>query len=167
MRKSTSTIAVVLVACLAVLAASCSKPQKKSRTAAVQPVAVQPAKPAVERFSYEFTGFKYKSWNVAAVKSQIAGVAAELPAKIRAVSSNSKVMVYGHADKSGPETAYKDKPGNENISLRRAQAVVDYLVKTYGLKASMFTVVGKGSQELKTPEKPFDKSNRRVEIVSE
>jgi len=53
---------------------------------------------------------------------------------------NSNIEVAGHTDADGEDAA------NQALSEKRAQAVVDYLVKS-GLPASRFTAVGYGSTQ--------------------
>jgi len=155
-------LSLIVIAGLAFTLVSCKKPAPNPATASrVSQQAAQTARP----FSFEFDGFRYKSWDISPIMSQLKEAASDLPVKLKSVSSNSKITVYGHADKSGPENAYRDKPGNVNISQKRAQAVVNYLVKNFGLDAGQFIVIGKGSSELKNPSRPYDKVNRRVQIV--
>lgn len=61
-------------------------------------------------------------------------------AQVMKANPNVKVNVVGNADKTGSESI------NMEISKRRAQSVVDHLVKIYGISASRFNVVAKGSQ---------------------
>ena len=51
------------------------------------------------------------------------------------------VNVEGHTDNVGPETY------NQQLSQRRAQAVVDMLVNTYGIEASRLTALGFGESQ--------------------
>jgi len=76
-----------------------------------------------------------------------------------------KFVVEGHTDAMG-NTAY-----NKNLSLNRAQAVVNYL-KDKGVDEKRFTISGKGDTELKhTMCRPAENceawknlQNRRVEF---
>jgi len=70
------------------------------------------------------------------------------------------IEVAGHTDADGEGTA------NQVLSEKRAQAVVDYLVKA-GLPASRFTAVGYGSsQPIATNETDDGKAqNRRIEFL--
>lgn len=52
---------------------------------------------------------------------------------------------------------------NKHLSLRRAEAVKRYLVSK-GVDATRLDTVGYGSEQLLTPDRPEDPSNRRVEI---
>ena len=74
--------------------------------------------------------------------------------------STGRVRIVGHTDPSG------DAGATRRLSLRRAQAVRDYLVSTYGFDRARFTVEGKGNDE---PVAPNDtpsgrRANRRVEL---
>lgn len=73
---------------------------------------------------------------------------------------NATIEIAGHTDSDGEEAA------NQALSERRAQAVVDYLVRA-GLPASRFTPIGYGSaQPLAGNESEDGKAqNRRIEFV--
>ena len=68
------------------------------------------------------------------------------------------IEIAGHTDATG-EAGY-----NRKLSERRAQAVIDFLVKTFGFQVSRFRSVGYGEDELKDPLAPEAAVNRRVEI---
>jgi OOP family OmpA-OmpF porin len=71
--------------------------------------------------------------------------------------SGSEVRIVGHADASGtPEV-------NQQLSVKRAEAVKDYLVQK-GADPSMLVIVGLGSKDLANPANPTAAENRRVEI---
>jgi OOP family OmpA-OmpF porin len=72
----------------------------------------------------------------------------------------SNIEVAGHTDSDG------DNAGNQALSEKRAQAVMDYLVKA-GLPASRFTAIGYGStQPVATNDTDEGKAhNRRIEFV--
>jgi len=65
--------------------------------------------------------------------------------------------VEGHTDAKGTE-AY-----NQNLSLKRANAVVDYMTQQ-GIEADRLKAEGKGFAELLVPKKPLAMENRRVRI---
>jgi NitT/TauT family transport system substrate-binding protein len=52
--------------------------------------------------------------------------------------SNSRIRVEGNTDNTG------NYDSNVSLSKKRAQAVVDYLVKEYGMNKNRFIVVGNG-----------------------
>jgi len=68
-----------------------------------------------------------------------------------------EVRVVGHADASGTPEA------NQQLSIKRAEAVKEYLVQK-GADPSMLVVVGLGSKDLANPKDPTAAENRRVEI---
>lgn len=72
-----------------------------------------------------------------------------------------KVQVDGHTDSTGPD-AY-----NQNLSERRAKAVVKYLVDTVGVSANRLTAVGHGESKPAFPNdtKANRSKNRRVEFT--
>ena len=71
--------------------------------------------------------------------------------------SGGEIRVVGHADASGTPEA------NQQLSIKRADAVKDYLVQK-GADPAMLVVVGLGSKELANPNNPTAAENRRVEI---
>jgi outer membrane protein OmpA-like peptidoglycan-associated protein len=71
--------------------------------------------------------------------------------------AKSRFMVAGHTDAKG-SAQY-----NKQLSLRRAQAVKQFLVAK-GMDGSRLDTVGYGSEKLLNPDHPEDSSNRRVEI---
>jgi len=87
--------------------------------------------------------------------------AAQLKQLRSALTSESllkdRFMVAGHTDASG-SAQY-----NQQLSIRRAEAVKRYLVDN-GVGAERLLAVGYGSEHLALPDRPEDPSNRRVEI---
>jgi outer membrane protein OmpA-like peptidoglycan-associated protein len=75
--------------------------------------------------------------------------------------STGAVRIIGHMDDTG------DADANRRLSLRRAQAVRDYLVSSYGFDPTRFTVEGKGSDEPVAPNNTASgrHANRRVELL--
>ncbi len=73
---------------------------------------------------------------------------------------NLHLVIVGHTDASGNEAF------NRDLSLRRAQAVADYL-KEKGLPGATFEVIGKGSAEPISDNGTREgrQKNRRVEIL--
>lgn len=77
----------------------------------------------------------------------------------RELSSISAVTLEGHTDGVGGADY------NRALSLRRAQAVRDFLQGSQELKGKPLRVVGKGASELANPSNPEDGINRRVRVV--
>lgn len=73
--------------------------------------------------------------------------------------SGFRFLVAGHTDSAG-SAAY-----NRDLSKRRAQAVVEYLIATFPIDPNRLVSVGFGESRLKTPEDPRAALNRRVEIL--
>ena len=71
-----------------------------------------------------------------------------------------EVQITGHTDRVGT-VAYNDR-----LSLNRAEAVRDMLIKR-GLRASFIRAVGRGEREplIPTPDEQPEPRNRRVEII--
>ncbi|MCG6858156.1 MAG: OmpA family protein [Salaquimonas sp.] len=74
--------------------------------------------------------------------------------------AGSRIVVAGHTDAAGSD-AY-----NENLSLRRARAVYDFLVNYAGVNADRLIPEGYGERLLKFPDAPQSGQNRRVEIIN-
>ena len=71
-----------------------------------------------------------------------------------------EVQITGHTDTVGPQA------DNDRLSLERARAVQDMLVKN-GLHAKFIRAVGRGERELlkPTPDETPEEENRRVEVI--
>lgn len=69
-------------------------------------------------------------------------------------------LLAGHTDLSGSHDH------NLELSLARAVAVRDYLLKKWPIDSRTLYVAGFGPDYLRTPERPYDAVNRRVEIVA-
>ncbi len=68
--------------------------------------------------------------------------------------------IFGHTDAAG--TAQY----NQALSERRAEAVRDYLVASFGIKSETLLAVGYGFERLKDRSHPRADENRRVQIVN-
>jgi outer membrane protein OmpA-like peptidoglycan-associated protein len=69
-------------------------------------------------------------------------------------------QIAGHTDDVGtPEY-------NQDLSERRAKAVVTHLVSFYGIAADRLKPVGYGKTRLVDPKDPKNAANRRVEIIN-
>ncbi len=77
---------------------------------------------------------------------------------IRLTEGTVLVVVEGHTDAKG-RASYNDR-----LSLRRAQAVRQFLVVEGKVPAKVQTVQGKGSKELLDKSDPFNSRNRRVQF---
>lgn len=67
--------------------------------------------------------------------------------------------IEGHADPRGSDAL------NAELSKRRADSVVTYLVREHGIPPERLEAVGKGSTELLNTRDPTAPENRRVTIV--
>jgi outer membrane protein OmpA-like peptidoglycan-associated protein len=73
-----------------------------------------------------------------------------------------RFRIEGHTDTVG------DPASNMALSERRAQAVRDYVVRTYGVDPSRLVAVGLGETQLRiaTPPHVPEARNRRVQVVN-
>lgn len=111
-------------------------------------------KPAI-RYSLPASSFKLGSAELPSLlKKQLDVFASVLRTKKNA---ERQVRIVGHADASGAPQA------NQALSLKRAEAVRDYLVAK-GTDAGLLVTEGVGATEPKNPAKPLADENRRVEI---
>jgi outer membrane protein OmpA-like peptidoglycan-associated protein len=69
-----------------------------------------------------------------------------------------KIVIEGHTDASG-STQY-----NQQLSMRRAEAIKQYLFYKYGIERDRLVVSGKGEYSPLNGQDPFAAINRRVEI---
>ena len=114
-------------------------------------------KPAI-RYSLPAASFKLGSAELPEIlKKQLDVFAMVLRGK---KDSSRQIHVVGHADASGtPEV-------NQELSVKRAQAVKEYLVRK-GADPALLVVVGDGSKNPANPGNPMAPENRRVEIGSQ
>ena len=111
-------------------------------------------KPAV-RYSLPASSFKVGSAELPELLKKQLDVFAEV---LRGKKGTARqIRVVGHADASGTPEA------NQTLSVKRAEAVKDYLVQK-GADSSILTVVGQGSSDPVNPSNPMAPENRRVEI---
>ncbi len=78
----------------------------------------------------------------------------------RPALKSSRIEIAGHTDSVG------DSGYNQRLSVRRAQAVVDYLVNRNALDRNRLSAVGWGESQLLPGETPDSAANRRVEILN-
>lgn len=71
-----------------------------------------------------------------------------------------RFQIAGHTDSVGSEAA------NQGLSQRRAQAVTDYLVATFGVDRARLQSVGYGESKLLDAANPTSGINRRVEVTN-
>jgi flagellar motor protein MotB len=118
------------------------------------------------KFKREIRGFGYKSseTGMPEVQGNIKTVLSAVMPLIQKLPDTARVQIIGHADGSGPEDPTGDKPGNIAISRDRAEAVLDFIVKTYKVDRSRFEIVAKGSSEPRNKANPRAAENRRVVI---
>lgn len=73
-------------------------------------------------------------------------------------AAGQQVVIEGHTDASG-SAAY-----NEELSIRRAQAVKRYLVRKHNVSPEQLIAVGKGETQLLPDRDPRNGMNRRVQF---
>lgn len=73
--------------------------------------------------------------------------------------AGASFRIEGHADPTGGEEY------NLDLSRRRAESVVDYLVRQHGIAPDKLQPVGKGASELLNKRNVVAPENRRVTIV--
>ncbi|HEX2891248.1 OmpA family protein [Vineibacter terrae] len=81
-------------------------------------------------------------------------------AEVFKLNPSDRFLIEGHTDTTGGE-AY-----NRNLSERRAQAVINYLVSQHGLSRDRFEGRGLGSSKLLLPNDPTNGRNRRVQVLN-
>ena len=74
---------------------------------------------------------------------------------------NVQFIIEGHTDGSGSDQY------NLELSRKRADAVIKYLVDNSRLDPSRFAARGKGRRELLNPDDPSSRENRRVVWISQ
>ena len=74
--------------------------------------------------------------------------------------ADAQFEINGHTDPSGKADH------NKALSLKRAKAVSDFLIKSYAVKSMRLVVHGYGEEYLKNVLEPQAAENRRVEIIA-
>jgi OmpA-OmpF porin, OOP family len=111
-------------------------------------------KPAV-KYSLPASSFKVGSAELPELLKKQLDVFAEV---LRSKKGTARqIKVTGHADASGSPEA------NQQLSIKRAEAVKEYLVSK-GADPSMLMISGQGSKDPANPANPLAPENRRVEI---
>lgn len=100
----------------------------------------------------------YFNLNSSVISYQSYPSVAEVAQALKA-NKDLKLTVVGHTDASGSDSY------NQKLGLRRAQAVVDHLVKIYGIDASRLTADSKGKSEPLASNGNTSNVNRRVDFV--
>ena len=72
--------------------------------------------------------------------------------------SGQKILIIGHTDARGTDEY------NDDLSKRRAAAVVDYMKSNFDIDTALVTSEGHGEHDLLYPDDPENDLNRRVEI---
>jgi outer membrane protein OmpA-like peptidoglycan-associated protein len=102
--------------------------------------------------------FAYKS---AEITPQAAAALAPLG---RALSdarlAGDSFLIAGHTDSKGGDDY------NLDLSQRRAEAVRQHLIASFGIDGAKLVAKGMGSRQLKVPGQPLAAENRRVQIVN-
>lgn len=104
----------------------------------------------------------YFDVNKDVVKAESYGSLKEIAA-ILSENADVKIRIVGHTDADGADAT------NLDLSKRRAAAVKNELVKTFGIDASRMTTDGKGeAQPVAANDNPSNKAlNRRVEFIKQ
>ena len=111
-------------------------------------------KPAI-KYSLPASSFKVGSAELPELLKKQLDVFAEV---LRGKKGTARqIKVTGHADASGTPEA------NQQLSVKRAEAVKEYLVSK-GADPTMLTIAGQGSKDPVNPANPLAPENRRVEI---
>ncbi|MCE9660222.1 MAG: OmpA family protein [Burkholderiales bacterium] len=111
-------------------------------------------KPAI-KYSLPASSFKVGSAELPELLKKQLDVFAEV---LRGKKGTARqIKVTGHADASGTPEA------NQQLSIKRAEAVKEYLVSK-GADPNMLSIAGQGSKDPVNPANPLAPENRRVEI---
>lgn len=70
-----------------------------------------------------------------------------------------RISLEGHTDQTGTESY------NKGLSIKRAEAVKNYLVENYTIAPNRILTAGYGYERLVDINHPFDSENRRVEVI--
>jgi outer membrane protein OmpA-like peptidoglycan-associated protein len=102
--------------------------------------------------------FEYNRADIAPAARQVLGPLGQ--ALIDPRLRNSRFVLVGHTDAKGGDDY------NQVLSERRAAAVKDYLVRTFGIAPDRLVSYGRGKSSLKNPADPLAADNRRVQVIN-
>jgi outer membrane protein OmpA-like peptidoglycan-associated protein len=102
--------------------------------------------------------FDYDRADITPAARQVLGPLGQ--ALINPKLAGSRFVLVGHTDGKGGD-AY-----NQGLSERRAAAVKDYLVRTFGIAPVRLVSYGRGKSSLKNSADPFAAANRRVQVIN-
>lgn len=123
-----------------------------SATQAPTPSVVEPAAVSMQlRFAF----------NSAELTEESKGTLDNLSAALKSSDLQSfTFMIEGHTDATGSESY------NLDLSTRRANSVMSYLVNKHGVDPSRLRSIGKGETALLDASRPASGDNRRVAVVN-
>jgi outer membrane protein OmpA-like peptidoglycan-associated protein len=139
-----------------------TKPQRgrpKTRSISFDPIdsAVEPTSPAVESIGLGLPiQFNYNSDEITTASRPYVDELGKMLS--RDDLRSEKIVIEGHTDASG-SAQY-----NQQLSMRRAEAIKQYLFYKYGIERNRLVVSGKGEYSPLSGQDPFAAVNRRVEI---
>jgi len=119
------------------------------------PLAAQLAK--LRQFNVEIT-FDFDSARIRPESYETIGVIAD--ALHTPYLMGQTFFVVGHTDAKGA------REYNLELSIKRAAAVRNALVTTFGVPAASLAAVGLGEEQLRDPAKPDAEINRRVQLIN-
>lgn len=138
-------------------AESVPEPEVRAEPAAAPAMATPEPPPAPRRAAFRIV-FEFNSTVLTAESRTIldrVGTVLTSPGAERL-----RFQIIGHTDAAGNDTY------NQILSERRARAVREYLVRTFGIRPEKVEALGRGESELLVPDQPLASENRRVEIVN-
>jgi outer membrane protein OmpA-like peptidoglycan-associated protein len=141
-----------------------SKPKKEDKPKSITGKQKEPTSTVKNKTQYDAVSGNPKIINFGPNSSEIDSMGEKKLSVVAKDIQNDKanrVILIGHTDSTGEE-AY-----NLILSKKRAETVMEYLSKNFGIDKSIFKTSGKGSKEPlgKNSDKNWKKRNRRVNII--
>jgi outer membrane protein OmpA-like peptidoglycan-associated protein len=102
--------------------------------------------------------FDYDKADITAAARQVLGPLGH--ALIDPKLVGNRFVLVGHTDAKGGDTY------NQVLSERRAAAVKEYLVRTFGIAPERLVAYGRGKSSLKNTADPLAAENRRVQVIN-
>jgi len=126
-----------------------AEPYSNSRSLTPRNLSIQPRSVDM-MIQFEFDSFKIKPESKPILDSLAGALKNE---RLKDIS----FLVEGHTDGKGTAEY------NQTLSIKRANAVVEYLTQL-GIEPERLKPLGKGFSDLFAPDKPFAMENRRVRV---
>ncbi|MEJ1158930.1 OmpA family protein [Prosthecomicrobium sp. N25] len=131
-----------------------------ARNRTPEEVAQEPLSSELQRLSQFTVNIEFQLNSAAILPQSFRLVGAMADALRHPTLLEYKFLIVGHTDTTGNRTS------NLELSQKRADAIRDALVTTFGISPDRVFSIGLGQEQLLDPKKPTSPANRRVQLIN-